>query len=60
MTIEPVQATAPGRPATIIECALVDGLLRLVLSHGPQYVGARLLAGRIRSIYHAKETQCPQ
>lgn len=58
--MEPVQATAPGRPATIIECALVDGLLRLALARGSEYVGARLLAGRIRSIYHAKGTPCQQ
>jgi hypothetical protein len=67
-TITIGQASPPARRASMFECGVIDGLLRLALAHGHQSTQVRFLAGSIRRLWPTdtltespatEETPCP-
>jgi hypothetical protein len=54
--MEPVQATAPGRPATFFEVANIDALIRNALAGPDRAVAAAMHARIIKRLFARKET----
>lgn len=52
--IEPTQATAAAVPCTIIECALIDGLIRAAVD-ARQSAATRMLEAGIARMFGARE-----